>query len=60
MESLVQLCKTEDITGLYIIPDHQNPTALWMEEKERQQAAANCRQYHLICIEDGTLFVPEQ
>ena len=54
MESLVQLCKTEAITGLYIIPDHQNPTALWMEEKERQQAAAICQQYHLICIEDGT------
>lgn len=51
---LVQLCKNENIKGIYVIPDHQNPTTFYMSEKERADLSEIIIQYGLICIEDAT------
>lgn len=54
IDYLVQLCKNEKINGIYLIPDHHNPTTIYMNEDERNQLASIIKQYSLICIEDAT------
>lgn len=54
IDYLIQLCKNERIKGIYVIPDHHNPTTIYMSEKERRELASIIRQYGLICIEDAT------
>lgn len=54
IDYLVQLCKNENIKGIYIIPDHHNPTTHFMSERERWDLSTVIKQYGLICIEDAT------
>lgn len=49
-----QLCKTENIKGIYLIPDHHNPTTITMSERERIELSLTIKRNHLLCIEDGT------
>lgn len=61
LDYLIQLCRNEHIRGLYIIPDHHNPTAAYMDEEERARLAEIIRTYDLRCIEDATYsFLSEQ
>jgi DNA-binding transcriptional MocR family regulator len=54
MDYLLQLCKNEKIKGIYVNPDHQNPTTIDMSERERMELSSIIKQYGLICIEDAT------
>lgn len=54
LDYLHQLCKNEKIKGIYVNPDHQNPTTIDMSEKERTDLSSIIKQYGLICIEDAT------
>ncbi len=54
MNYLVQICRNENIKGIYVIPDHHNPTTIFMSEKERADLSDIIMQYGLICIEDAT------
>lgn len=54
LNSLVQICKHDTIKGIYLIPDHHNPTTVYMEQRERAAVAEIIRENRLICIEDGT------
>lgn len=54
LDYLHQLCKNEKIKGIYVNPDHQNPTTIDMSEKERKELSLIIKQYDLICIEDAT------
>lgn len=54
LHSLVQLCKANTIQGIYLIPDHQNPTTLYMSREERAAIAEIAQKYRLICIEDAS------
>jgi len=54
LRSLIQTCKNDTIKGIYLIPDHHNPTTTYMEQSERAAVAEIVRKNRLICIEDGT------
>lgn len=54
LRSLEQICKHDSIRGIYLIPDHHNPTSLCMDQNERVSIAEVVRKYQLICIEDST------
>lgn len=54
IEALHRQCKSEHIKGLFIAPDHHNPTALTMTMRERNTTAEIIRKQNLLCIEDGT------
>lgn len=51
-EALAEICATQVIKGIYLIPDFSNPRGLTYTEARRQQLAAIIRQYQLILIED--------
>lgn len=51
---LSQLCHSETIRGIYLIPDYHNPTAVTMSPEERAELAVLIREHALLCIEDGT------
>lgn len=51
-EALAEICATQAIKGIYLIPDFSNPRGLTYTEARRQQLAAIIRQYQLILIED--------
>lgn len=51
---LIQVCKHEKIKGIYLMPDHQNPTALTMSEQERLEVSDVIQRFSLLAIEDGT------
>lgn len=52
-EALARICRTEKPRGLYVMPDHHNPTARYTSETARDRLAAVCRQYRLTVIEDA-------
>ena len=65
--------QNENIKGLYVIPDYQNPTSHIMSLKTRKMIARTAREENLLIIEDGinnlleqkpmppiTSFAPEQ
>lgn len=54
LRGLIQTCKNDTVKGLYLIPDHHNPTTIYMEQEEREAIAEIAREHQLICIEDGT------
>lgn len=53
-EILMQKCHTEKIKGVYLSPDHHNPTTLSMTLPERQTISGIIKKFSLICIEDAT------
>lgn len=52
-EGLLYACKNENIKGIYIIPDYQNPTTHIMSETGRKMIAHIASKYNLIVIEDA-------
>lgn len=54
IEILEQKCRLENIKGIYLMPDHQNPTTLTMTKQERGTISDVIKRYNLICIEDAT------
>lgn len=54
VNTLNQLCRTEGIKGIYLIPNHHNPTAVTMAARERENLAKVIHMHSLICMEDGT------
>ncbi len=54
LQFLSHICKNDAIKGIYLIPDHHNPTTIYMEKDEREDIAEIIKKYNLICIEDGT------
>lgn len=54
LKSLRQVCSHDRIKGIYLMPDHHNPTAMYMENEERYEISDIIKKYGLICIEDGT------
>lgn len=53
-EELMYACKKNNLKGIYIIPDHQNPTTFTMSVKSRKILGDVARKQKLIIIEDGT------
>lgn len=54
LKYLEQICKAENIKGIYVIPDSHNPTTVTMELNERIHLSSIIEKYALINIEDGT------
>lgn len=52
-EGLLYACKNENIKGIYIIPNYQNPTTHIMSEDCRRMIARTAKEKNLIVIEDG-------
>lgn len=53
-DSLEKACKAEEIKGLYIMPECQNPTTCTLPLSRRQKIAEIIKQNNLIFIEDDT------
>ena len=51
--ALKNYCKNNELKGIYLIPDHQNPTTHSMSLKTRKELAEVAKEYNLIIIEDG-------
>jgi DNA-binding transcriptional MocR family regulator len=54
-DGIINAYKTENISGLYVIPDHHNPTTHTMSSKCRKTIAELSKKYGLIIIEDSIL-----
>ncbi len=52
-ESIRYAAQNENIKGLYVIPDYQNPTSHTMSLETRRMIAAVARDENLLVIEDG-------
>jgi DNA-binding transcriptional MocR family regulator len=53
-QALAKACKIEQIKGLYLMPECQNPTTITLSPKRRQQLAEVIKNDKLILIEDDT------
>ncbi|EKQ53090.1 MULTISPECIES: PLP-dependent aminotransferase family protein [unclassified Clostridium] len=51
--ALKNYCKNNELKGIYLIPDHQNPTTHSMSLNTRKEIAEVAKEYNLIIIEDG-------
>ena len=51
--ALRNYCKNNELKGIYLIPDHQNPTTHSMSLKTRKEIAEIAKEYDIIIIEDG-------
>lgn len=51
--ALRNLCKNEELKGIYLIPDYQNPTTQVMSLATRKAIAAIAQEYKIIIIEDA-------
>ncbi|GLX66899.1 PLP-dependent aminotransferase family protein [Paenibacillus glycanilyticus] len=52
--ALEYVCKTENIKGVYVIPDYHNPTACSMPLEHRRAIAAIAKKYNAFIIEDAS------
>jgi len=52
-DGILYACKNENIKGLYIMPDFQNPTAHTMSDQGRKAIGEIAREQNLIVIEDA-------
>lgn len=52
-EGLVLACENENIKGIYIIPEYQNPTTHLMSESCKKMIARVAKEKDIIIIEDG-------
>ncbi len=53
IDSLRNLCKTENIKGLYLIPDYHNPTTNTMSHDLRKKIASFAIEKNILIIEDA-------
>lgn len=51
-EGLLHACRSDGLQGIYLMPEVQNPTTLFMSETRRAEIAVIIRQYGLILMED--------
>ncbi len=51
--ALKNYCRNNELKGIYLIPDHQNPTTHTMSLKTRKEIAEVAKEFNLIIIEDG-------
>jgi len=52
-EALISACENEQIKGIYIIPEYQNPTTHCMSESCKKMIARVAKEKNIIVIEDG-------
>lgn len=52
-EALIYACKNENLKGIYLIPDYQNPTTHRMSLARRKALARIAREYNIFIIEDA-------
>lgn len=52
-EELERFCKTENLKGLYFVPEHHNPTTYSLSDKERITIAEIAKGLDLVIIEDA-------
>nr|WP_106783279.1 PLP-dependent aminotransferase family protein [Lysinibacillus timonensis] len=53
-EELLKACQNDNIKGVYITPDYQNPTTSNMSSVRKKAIAQIAKQYNLFVIEDAT------
>lgn len=53
-DSLICACRNENLKGIYIIPDHQNPTTHTMSLDCRKVLGQIAKEHNILIIEDGT------
>ena len=53
-EALANACRNENLKGIYIVPDYQNPTAHRMSVSCRKALARIAKEYNIFIIEDAT------
>lgn len=53
-EALGYICKNENLKGIYLIPDYQNPTTHRMSLTRRKALAQIAKEYNIFIIEDAT------
>lgn len=51
--ALKNYCRNNELKGIYLIPDHQNPITHTMSLKTRKKIAEVAKEFNLIIIEDG-------
>lgn len=51
--ALQNYCRNNELKGIYLIPDHHNPTTHSLSLKTRKEIAQVATEYDLIIIEDG-------
>ncbi|OXS26078.1 MAG: GntR family transcriptional regulator [Acetobacterium sp. MES1] len=52
-DALMDSCRNENIKGIYLIPDHHNPTTHTMSIDRRRALAEIAREQNIFIIEDG-------
>lgn len=53
-DALIYACKNENLKGIYLIPDYQNPTTHRMSLARRKILAEVAKEYNIFIIEDAT------
>jgi DNA-binding transcriptional MocR family regulator len=53
-DALIYACKYENLKGIYLIPDYQNPTTHRMSLARRKALARIAKEYNIFIIEDAT------
>ncbi|ABR49143.1 putative transcriptional regulator, GntR family [Alkaliphilus metalliredigens QYMF] len=53
-DALIYACKNENLKGIYLIPDYQNPTSHTMSIEGRRALAKIAKEYNVFIIEDAT------
>ncbi len=56
-DALERLCQQQRIRLLYLMPEHNNPTAAHMSEARREAIVRLARRYDLLILEDGVQYV---
>lgn len=51
-QGLMNVCKSEEIRGIYLMPEFQNPTTRSISPQRREEIADVIRKYNLILMED--------
>lgn len=59
-DALERLCQQQRIRLLYLMPEHNNPTAAQMSLGRREAIVRIARKYDLLLLEDGVQFVHQE
>lgn len=54
LQELRNVCKRDNVKGLYLIPDCHNPTSVIMDLQTRKEISEIIEQFNILLIEDGT------
>lgn len=53
-DALIYACKNDNLKGIYLIPDYQNPTTHRLSLPKRKALAKIAKEYNIFIIEDAT------